>query len=913
MESMHSQPCPQNPPQTFLDKKPPLLPRQSTSDVLSFTHIIANRLSPGQNVWDFFSPAPDPDARLSESSNGQLLSPISPTFANSITPSSPQQHQQHQQQIQHATSAPATRSPSPSAQLPPLMLGGVAGRRQSTILGCETIQEKSILTTATMDRCISQPLTTAEYRPPPPPPPPQPSSPQPAATATGAVTGAETGIGVLSAAAATSQALSVIPDASPLTTPRLKKRRSFAQSLKSGMLSLTQMLSPTSASFNLNSNGSSTAVSSCLPSPTRIAGPPHYNILVLGSDSAPLASTLYKMSSLLPAASKIRHYQEISGFFVAYFRSNGSFSCSPKTSTEVSERGTGSAKKRGSTSSQGSGRTRATEPPVAALLERKLSGLFEDEVKPRRRSIQDSDNEDATPEEDQDQENRSHEERGDNESLKSFKMQSRSSEETLHQLKTSSMNCVTVGGSTAATNSKGSSPSPRSDDGSFSSASTTGGVLENEKEEVLVLEENGELKDTSDGTASIADTVETMTEDDITNAPPTEISETGLADGKDEDEEEKEETPAEVNPSANATLSVHAFSLDTTWPVPRILAQTFWFPFAHGIIYIVDATRKNDPRGIDHLLNARQFLASLIADPFFKRKDIPVVVFANKAGLDPETCYRVDEIAEILGCEDWDVVSAGSDDGDQTPTSGGGMMAMMMRKTKSEEESPASKHRTRPWCVKSTRSDGAGDGLRESVEWLKSPPDPYPIIPHRLLPATRRLSMSAASSSRQATQEIAEDMGNKMTENTRQVVNTVRQLSIVQKYITPAFQYVQQKYRQCPAVLRFSLLTFAALSAVPVACFTGFMAMVTIGCLIVAGIAFTIVEGGFAAFASLFLLPAMGVVLLLTCGLGAVGLIAYACYRTLLYVLAIFNPPAARETQRKVDQGVERAQQRAAH
>ena len=58
----------------------------------------------------------------------------------------------------------------------------------------------------------------------------------------------------------------------------------------------------------------------------------------------------------------------------------------------------------------------------------------------------------------------------------------------------------------------------------------------------------------------------------------------------------------------------------------------------------------------------------------------------------------------------------------------------------------------------------------------------------------------------------------------------------------------------------------------------------------------------------MFLLPAMGVVLLLTCGLETVGLIAYACYRSLLYVLAIFNPPAARETQRKVDQGAERVQ-----
>lgn len=161
-------------------------------------------------------------------------------------------------------------------------------------------------------------------------------------------------------------------------------------------------------------------------------------------------------------------------------------------------------------------------------------------------------------------------------------------------------------------------------------------------------------------------------------------------DHQQEDQEQEQET----RPSASATLYVHAFSLDTTWPVPRILAQTVWFPFAHGITNIVDATRKNDPRGIDHLLNASQFLASLVSDPHFKRCDIPVVVLANKAGLDPETCYRVDEIAEILGCDEWyHPVVAGDN---------GAVVA------------------TRPWCVKSTRADGAGEELRESVEWLKS-------------------------------------------------------------------------------------------------------------------------------------------------------------------------------------------------
>ncbi|KAF9121965.1 hypothetical protein BGW39_010134 [Mortierella sp. 14UC] len=448
------------------------------------------------------------------------------------------------------------------------------------------------------------------------------------------------------------------------------------------MLSLTQMLSPSTstASSRLSSSmtvnpfagaASATAISSAAGTLVP-GGPPHYNILVLGSDSAPLASTLYKMSGLLPSATKIRHYQEISGFFVAYFRSNSSFSCSP-TMTPTTPAAPTRLGAPGASAGSSVGAVDAATAAAPALIERE--GI--DEVKSRRGSIQDVDNDDF-------EETRTLSQQGEEEENPVMKLISaRSSEETLLQLKFSS------GG----------------DGTSSSGGSTAHSVADMDREEVLLSE------DENDNGGSVAAATEVEMEGDETE---------------------------QLNASANASLSVHAFSLDTTWPVPRILAQTFWFPFAHGIIYIVDATRKNDPRGIDHLLNARQFLASLIADPHFRRKDIPVVVFANKAGLDPETCYRVDEIAEILGCEDWDLNGSGSDgEGGSAGEGGGGRKgkkngvagkggdSQSIGGRKSVEggvvEVDASGvFKSRPWCVKSTRCDGAGDGLRESVEWLKS-------------------------------------------------------------------------------------------------------------------------------------------------------------------------------------------------
>lgn len=87
-----------------------------------------------------------------------------------------------------------------------------------------------------------------------------------------------------------------------------------------------------------------------------------------------------------------------------------------------------------------------------------------------------------------------------------------------------------------------------------------------------------------------------------------------------------------------------------------------------------------------------------------------------------------------------------------------------------------------------------------------------------------------------------EDTSIKVTESTQAALATVKQSGIVQNYVMPVARYSRQKYDQSPMVIKVALVSFGALSAIPVTCFLGFMAMITLGCLIVGGLAFTIVE-----------------------------------------------------------------------
>ncbi|ORZ28625.1 hypothetical protein BCR41DRAFT_391071 [Lobosporangium transversale] len=161
--------------------------------------------------------------------------------------------------------------------------------------------------------------------------------------------------------------------------------------------------------------------------------------------------------------------------------------------------------------------------------------------------------------------------------------------------------------------------------------------------------------------------------------------------------------------------------------------------------------------------------------------------------------------------------------------------------------------------------------------------------------------MASSSSAREMMDESEE-----LQEKARSTLDTVRRSGIVQNYIMPTVNWVRQKYSSAPMLIRITLMSFFILSAVPLACFAGFMGVVTLGCLIVGGIAFTI--GGFAMFASAFLLPALGLVLLITGALGLFGAVVYAGYSLTSYVVgAIMGPGQKRELQRTVGRGTEHA------
>jgi hypothetical protein len=99
--------------------------------------------------------------------------------------------------------------------------------------------------------------------------------------------------------------------------------------------------------------------------------------------------------------------------------------------------------------------------------------------------------------------------------------------------------------------------------------------------------------------------------------------------------------------------------------------------------------------------------------------------------------------------------------------------------------------------------------------------------------------MAATASSAHA---IMTDASLKVSETTRDTVSAVKRSGPVQNYVMPAWNFIRQKYQNAGPLVKITLMTFGALSAIPLTCFFGFMSVVTVGCLIVAGIAFTIVE-----------------------------------------------------------------------
>ncbi|KAF9092742.1 hypothetical protein BGX23_003957 [Mortierella sp. AD031] len=165
------------------------------------------------------------------------------------------------------------------------------------------------------------------------------------------------------------------------------------------------------------------------------------------------------------------------------------------------------------------------------------------------------------------------------------------------------------------------------------------------------------------------------------------------------------------------------------------------------------------------------------------------------------------------------------------------------------------------------------------------------------------------ASTAQSARDIMTDASLKVTETTRDTVSAVKRSGPVQNYILPAFNYLRTRYNNSSILVKITVMTFAVLSAVPLACFIAFMGVITLGCLIVGGIAFSVVEGGFAMFGSAFLLPALGVVCLVSAALGLFGLVMYAGYMFTCYVIGIiWGTGAKRDVQRLGERGAERAQ-----
>ncbi|KAG0248022.1 hypothetical protein BG011_000624 [Mortierella polycephala] len=161
-------------------------------------------------------------------------------------------------------------------------------------------------------------------------------------------------------------------------------------------------------------------------------------------------------------------------------------------------------------------------------------------------------------------------------------------------------------------------------------------------------------------------------------------------------------------------------------------------------------------------------------------------------------------------------------------------------------------------------------------------------------------------------QSIAQGASQKMTERTKSMLTTVQNWPLVHNYIAPLCNYILSMFYRSPLLVKLSALAFMGMSAIPVGCFLGFMSMVSVGCAIVGGFVFTIVEGAFTVFASVFLLPALGVAFLMASGVGLFSLVGYTCYLITMYLIGLIRSPGAqRQVQQKVDDMSERTREKA--
>ncbi|KAF9123990.1 hypothetical protein BGW39_008546, partial [Mortierella sp. 14UC] len=171
-------------------------------------------------------------------------------------------------------------------------------------------------------------------------------------------------------------------------------------------------------------------------------------------------------------------------------------------------------------------------------------------------------------------------------------------------------------------------------------------------------------------------------------------------------------------------------------------------------------------------------------------------------------------------------------------------------------------------------------------------------------------SMQAMQQKAETAKDAAQEAPLVMATKAQSALDSVKQWGVVQRYVVLPAGYLKQRYVQAPMSVKLGIIGFGAMSAIPLGCFAGFMGMVTLGLLIVGGIAFTIVEGGFAMFGSVFLLPALGVSLLVACGVGLVSLVVYVGYVIACGLLGmIWGGGDMREGQRQMREAKSRAEE----
>ncbi|OAQ29194.1 hypothetical protein K457DRAFT_19601, partial [Linnemannia elongata AG-77] len=135
------------------------------------------------------------------------------------------------------------------------------------------------------------------------------------------------------------------------------------------------------------------------------------------------------------------------------------------------------------------------------------------------------------------------------------------------------------------------------------------------------------------------------------------------------------------------------------------------------------------------------------------------------------------------------------------------------------------------------------------------------------------------------TRDVAQEVPQVFGSKAQSALESVKQMDIVQRYVFPPAGYLKNRYVQAPTSVKIEVIGFGAMSTIPLGCFMGFMGLVTFGCLIVGGVGFII--GGFAMFGSVFLLPALGVSLLVACGVGLISMVAYVGYLMACVVLGM--------------------------